>query len=372
MATVGIDEPSRNSFVKIGITYTARSALKPRPGGSVEGNGCLDDAQEEFDSPETIDAIAAAIESLGHDVELLGDGPPLVRRLTDGPHPELVFNIAEGRGISRSREAWVPALLESLGIPYTGSDPLTLSAALDKDCAKRLVRDAGVRVPLGMVVRDAADLQLDRLDNSSVPIIVKPAFEGSSKGIRSHSVVESRDELPDIIARCCDNYEQPALVEEFIDGDELTVGILGNGSGKELGIMRVVPLNASGRFIYSIDVKRDWRRHVRYEIPALISDADQRAVQTAALAAYDALGCRDVARLDFRLKDGVPYFLEANPLPGLTPGSSDLVLMFAALGVGYQELVGRILSAALDRLAKSKRGDRPLGAKQQAESIVCL
>jgi D-alanine-D-alanine ligase len=357
--------------VKIGITYTARSAPKPTPAGSAQVRGCPDDAEEEFDSPETIAAIAGAIESLGHEVELLGDGPPLVKRLTDRPRVDLVFNIAEGRGISRSREAWVPALLESLGIPYTGSDPLTLSAALDKDCAKRLVRDAGVRVPLGIVVRDAAGLRRNRLDDFSVPLIVKPAFEGSSKGIRSHSVVESLDELPVIIARCCDNYEQPALVEEFIDGDELTIGILGNGSGKEVGIMRVVPMNTSSRFIYSIDVKRDWRRQVRYEIPALISDADQRALQTATLAAYDVLGCRDVARLDFRLKDGVPYFLEANPLPGLTPGSSDLVLMFAALGVGYQELIGRILSAALDRLAKSKRGDHPLGAKQQAESIVC-
>ena len=116
--------------------------------------------------------------------------------------------------------------------------------------------------------------------------------------------------------------------------------------------MRVVPSSTNGRFIYSLDVKRDWRRQVRYEAPARLSNTDQQAVQSAALAAYDALGCRDVARLDFRLKSGVPYFLEANPLPGLTPGSSDLVIMFAALGVEYPELIGRILNAALDRLAK--------------------
>jgi len=368
---LGIGEPGPNSFVKIGITYTARSDSKPTPCGRAQGNGCPDDAEEEFDSPETIAAIAAAIESLGHEVELLGDGPPLVERLTGGPHVDLIFNIAEGRGISRSREAWVPALLESLDIPYTGSDPLTLAAALDKDCAKRLVRDVGVRVPLGIVVRDVGELQRDRLEGFSVPLIVKPAFEGSSKGIRSHSLVESRDDLPDIVSRCCDNYEQPALVEEFIDGDELTVGILGNDLRKQLGIMRVVPLSTSGRFIYSLDVKRDWRRQVRYEVPAPLSDADQRAVQIAALAAYDALCCRDVARLDFRLRGGVPYFLEANPLPGLTPASSDLVIMFGALGLEYRELIGRILNAALDRLAKSEGGDHSFGAKQ-AEPIVCL
>src|SRR5690242_3947353 len=85
-----------------------------------------DDAEEEFDSPATIQALADTLGSLGHEVELLGEGEPLMRRLLDGPRPDLVFNIAEGRGVSRSREARVPAILESLGIPYTGSDPLTL------------------------------------------------------------------------------------------------------------------------------------------------------------------------------------------------------------------------------------------------------
>src|SRR5262249_12681804 len=152
-------------------------------------------------------------------------------------------------------------------------------------------------------------LQWDRLEDLSMPLIIKPAFEGSSKGIRSHSLVESRDELPDAIAQCCNNYRQPALVEEFITGEEITVGILSNGSSMEMGIMRIIPLSSSDRFIYSLDVKRDWRRQVRYEAPAQLSEADQHAVVTTALAAHQALGCRDVARLDFRLTDGVPYFL---------------------------------------------------------------
>ena len=138
--------------MKIGLTFTLRdcgdikcgsddaSLNWPAIGGSDIGQ---DDAEEEFDSPETVNAIAEALASLGHEVELLGDGRSLVDRLVAGNLPELVFNIAEGRGISRSREAWVPAVLELFGIPYTGSDPVTLGATLDKDFAKRLVERDG-------------------------------------------------------------------------------------------------------------------------------------------------------------------------------------------------------------------------------------
>jgi D-alanine-D-alanine ligase len=143
------------------------------------------------------------------------------------------------------------------------------------------------------------------------------------------------------------------LVEEFIDGDELTVGVLGNSPAEVLGIMRVVPLTQRENFIYSLEVKRDWRRQVRYETPAKLSAPDTAAVREAALTAFCALGCRDVARIDFRLRNGVPYFLEANPLPGLSPGTSDLVLMADAIGVSYGELIGRIVDAAVTRVAAS-------------------
>jgi D-alanine-D-alanine ligase len=150
-------------------------------------------------------------------------------------------------------------------------------------------------------------------------------------------------------------YRQPVLVEEFIDGDELTVGIIGNAPREPLGIMRVVPNERSGPFVYSLEVKRDWERLVRYECPAKLGAADTRAVADAALAVWQALGCRDLARIDFRLRNHVPYFLEVNPLPGLNPKSSDLVLMARALGLTYTELIARILKAAIDRLS-----DQPL------------
>src|SRR5437762_7966378 len=132
--------------MKIGITFDLKADLP--------ANAALpDDWQEEFDSPDTVAAIAAALRDLGHEVVELGDGPGLLERLLDDP-PDFVFNLAEGQGVSRSREARVPAVLDMLGIPYTGSDPLTLAATLDKDCAKRLVQAAGVAVPRGFIVED--------------------------------------------------------------------------------------------------------------------------------------------------------------------------------------------------------------------------
>jgi D-alanine-D-alanine ligase len=322
-------------------------------------NGFPDDTQEEFDSPETVEAIAAALTSLDHDVELLGDGQPLIRRLVAGDLPQMVFNIAEGRGISRSREAWTPALLEMFGIPYTGSDPLTLAATLDKHCAKRLVREVGVAVPASVVVNGSSYEFATGLAALPLPVIVKPAFEGSSKGISAKSVVDNYAEVHGVVASCQEVYRQPVLVEQFIDGDEITVGILGNQPTEVIGILRVIPLQNCSRFVYGLEVKRDWRRRVRYEVPAQLSPADEAAIRRSALTAYRALGCRDVARLDFRLCDGVPYFLEANPLPGLAPGASDLVLLAEGMGIGYRELIGRILDAAVlrHRMAGAFCGD---------------
>src|SRR5262249_43440503 len=156
------------------------------------------------------------------------DGEPMLRRLLDGPRPDLVFNFAEGSGASRSREARVPAVLEMLGIPYTGSDPLTLAVTLDKQCAKRLVRGAGLATPDWLIVDDDVENFRDRLATLPLPVIVKPAYEGSSKGILSANLVEDYDRLFDAVEQMAGAYRQPILVEEFIDGEELTVGIIGN------------------------------------------------------------------------------------------------------------------------------------------------
>jgi D-alanine-D-alanine ligase len=329
--------------MKIGITYDLKADLP-------DSAHLPDDFQEEFDSPVTINAIATVLRNLGHEVELLGDGRELLERLLRQP-PDLVFNIAEGQGIGRSREARVPAVLEMLGIPYTGSDPLTLAATLDKDIAKRLVQSAGVTVPAGFVLQPGEDhwtkLGEHRLTGQEVfPAIVKPAWEGSSKGIRSKCLANGAFGLDEIVADLRRDYRQPILVERYIPGEELTVGIVGNSNPRIIGILRVVPNQPNDRFIYSLEVKRDYQRQVRYECwPA----AQCQAVAEAALRVYHVLGCRDIARIDFRLKDSVPYFLEVNPLPGLNPESSDLVILSRLAGWSYEQLIGGILDAAVER-----------------------
>jgi len=325
--------------MRIGITFDLKGDVP------VEA-GVPDDFQEEYDSPATIEAIAAVLCGLGHDVEKLGDGRELLHRLLADP-PDFVFNFAEGQGIGRSREARVPAVLELLGIPYTGSDPLTLAATLDKDCAKRLVSSAGVAAPQGVDVGPAgSSLQICNLQ---FPLIVKPAWEGSSKGIRSKSLVNHPVELEAVVESLWRDHRQPVLIEEYIEGDELTVGVLGNDPPQILGIMRVVPVQPMQQFVYSLEIKRDFERLVRYECPAPLTDADTQAVLQAALAIFRVLGCRDVARIDFRLRAGVPYFLEVNPLPGLNPESSDLVIMSRLIGWDYRRLISTILRSAIDR-----------------------
>jgi D-alanine-D-alanine ligase len=349
--------------VRLGFTFTVRSSGTD----STARHGLAGDAEEEYDSQETVDAIVASLRSLGHEVELLGDGEPLIRRLLNGNRPELVFNLAEGRGIHRSREARVPALLEMLGIPYTGSDPLTLAAALDKPVAKTIVAAAGVTVPRGVVVERVQGAEGPKSQVPSpksgrsgmgpgtwdlglnLPLIAKPAFEGSSKGILRKCLIDDRTRLADTVEELLKAYQQPILVEEFIEGDELTVGIVGNDPPQAIGIMRIVPQKEQRNFIYSLEVKRDWQDQVRYECPAKISPADSKAVEQAALAAYKALGCRDVARIDFRLRGGVPYFIEANPLPGLSPTSGDIVILAREMGIEHSELLRRILAAAVER-----------------------
>jgi D-alanine-D-alanine ligase len=328
--------------MRIGITYDLKS-------NDLMASELPDDFQEEFDSPTTVESIAEVLRGLGHEVEKLGDGKELLERLLADP-PDFVFNFAEGQGVGRCREARVPAVLEMLGIPYTGSDPLTMAATLDKDVAKRLVVTEGVRIPNGGVFApddDVGDLQMT--PNISWPVIVKPSWEGSSKGVRGRCVVDNVTDLRIAIDNLRQAYRQPVLVEEFIAGDELTVGIIGNASPQVIGVMRVLPKKAEDHFVYSLEVKRDWRNRVGYESPARLPADQYHAVEDAARRAYRVLGCRDVSRLDFRLRDGIPYFLEINPLPGLNPESSDLVILARGMGWSYERVIETILQEALER-----------------------
>lgn len=329
--------------MKFGITFTLKDA-------TANPAGVPDDWQEELDSPVTIDAIARVLSGMGHQVVKLGDGPELIDRLRR-EKPDVVFNLAEGRGISRSREAWVPALLESLGIPYTASDPLTCAITLEKDYAKRLVASAGVLVPPGIVLQSSDPLPDPGTLKLTYPLLVKPAWEGSSKGVRNRCLVHRPDDLIDVIREVQQSYVQPVLIEEFIEGEELTVGLVGNGSALEcVGIMQVLPQKPTAHFVYSLEVKRDYENQVTYECPAHLPSELLAKTTAAAKKSFHALGCRDLARVDFRIRNSEPYFLEINPLPGLNPVNSDLVIMTRLQGVPYEALIGRIVTAALLRL----------------------
>jgi D-alanine-D-alanine ligase len=319
--------------------------------------GAPDDLHEEFDSPVTVRAIADALRTAGHTVSELGDGKPLLAALLQSP-PDFVFNIAEGTGTSRSREARVPAVCEMLGIPYTGSDPLTLAVALDKDMTRRIVADAGITLPKGFVLAppaepydgDGAEFPAVLAEHGlTLPVIAKPVCEGSSKGIRNRCLIETAEQFGPTVVELWANYKQAVLVEEFIAGEEVTIGIVGNDPPEVLGAMRVVPNTATDKFVYSLEVKRNWEELVTYECPAKLPREVMERLERAALDAFEAIGCRDIARLDFRIRDGVPYFIEVNPLPGVNPISSDLILISKAMGVSHTELILRIFSAAVAR-----------------------
>jgi D-alanine-D-alanine ligase len=334
--------------MQIGIAYDLKSDFVGVDRGSGPGTSDrLDDRLEEYDSTATVEALATALRANGHEPALLGGGRRFVEALLARP-PELVFNIAEGFG-SRSREAHVPAVCEMLRVPYTHSDPLTLAVTLDKAMAKRVAASVGVETPRFAVVssaKRAEDLPL------AFPLIAKPLCEGSSMGIRKHSRVTNPAELRREIERLTADYAQDVLVEEFCSGPEFTVGVLGDGpNARVVGVMEIVPkVDAPAEFVYSLEVKRDWQNQVEYHVPPKRDAKVVKAVAQIALVAYRALGCRDVARVDVRLDaEGIPKFIEINPLPGLNPDTGDLSILAARSGVPYVELVASIVRSACER-----------------------
>lgn len=297
----------------------------------------------EFDEEETIAALEDALREHGHAVERVGRGVELAKLLAAGRRWDLVFNFAEGvRG--RSREAQVPAVCELFDQPYTFSDPLTCALTLDKPLAKRLVRDSGLPTPPFAVVERPEEADGVALDP---PLFVKPAAEGSSKGVTERSRVETREELPGACAELIRAFRQPVLVERYLPGREMTVGIVGNGDdARVVGVMEVLHIQGSGD--YTALHKKEWETRMRYQL--LDGEPVAERAREVALGAYRALSCRDVARVDLRCDDsGEPCFLEVNPLPGLHPTYSDLPILSRLAGIPYPELLGQIVEASARR-----------------------
>jgi len=329
---------TRRACVRVGLAFNMKR---------IDSHGG-DDREAEYDAPETIHAITRAIESHGHVVVPLEATPDFPRALM-ASNIDVVFNIAEGM-VGRSREAQVPSLCELLGVPYTGSDSATLSICLDKALTKRLLTE--VDTPSFQVLTTGRE----KLRQFRFPVIVKPNQEGTSKGITSKSVCDDEIRLREVARELIDRYGQPALVEEYIAGRELTVGLLGERRPRVLPPMEVVFLAQTDRPVYDYECKQSWQRHVRYECPANLTKDELRAVERACRSTFMALGCRDVARVDLRLTaDGRVYVLEVNPLPGLTPDYSDLCLIANGAKIDYRTLIGEILSGAVKRWQTRQR-----------------
>lgn len=367
-------------MTRIGFAYNQKpeptvglvSATSSEPRADEEPPS-IDDAYAEWDSAETIDAVASALSAYG-DVIRLEATEEFPERLR-AERPDIVFNIAEGlRG--SNREAHIPAICEFFDVAYSGSDPFTLSLCLHKARAKDVLSVNGIPNARFVLIDSEPSLEAwmraprrAPLAAPNAPLFLKPVQEGSSKGITERNLVRSDDELETQARFLLDTYAQPVIAEAFLPGAEFTCGVLGNGDGAR--VLPLVGMNFSslpdGALpIYGYEAKWIWDTPDDpldiFECPARIDSRLQSAIEDVVLRAYRVLGCRDWSRIDVRLDaHGVPNIVEVNPLPGILPNPEDnscLPKAARAAGIGYDELIQTALLAAADRSQVSLRAAR--------------
>lgn len=325
------------------------------------------DQWDDLDSEKTVQALVQAIRDGGHTCEFLEGDVTLYDTLRKFK-PDICFNICEGH-FGDAREAQVPAILEMLRIAYTGSKVLTLALSLDKPMTKRVLTYHDLPTP-NFQTFERVDEALD--PSMSYPLFVKPSSEGTGMGVSAQSIVRNENELRAQVGAILERYRQPALVEAYIEGREVTVGVVGNLRGP---VARRVPANQAApriqgglRFlppmevdlkpyldtdvVYSNRLKVALADQLDYLCPAPLDEDMVDELNWLAAAVFRVIGALDVSRVDFRLDanaDWKPYILEINPLPGLSPGISDLVIEAEADGIDHTELVNTILETALER-----------------------
>jgi D-alanine-D-alanine ligase len=321
------------------------------------------DAGAEFDRKETIQAIQAAIESDGHTTRFLPADATLPFTLHDY-RPDICFNIAEGI-VGDSREAHIPALLELLRIPYTASRVLANAIGLDKPMTKRVWREMGLPTANYQEFASADD---PLCSNMSFPMFVKPAREGTGMGMDSGSIVTNETELRRRVNWVVSQYNQPALVEEYLPGREFTVAVMGRKDARLYsqqpdlydadGFHRfpLLEVESSGSVTPGVYGNQAKTLHFGDEgIPSFICPATVEGglavqLQSLAIAAHNAIGALDVSRVDIRLdREGQPRLIEINTLPGLTPEFSDLCVIAGAEGLTYREIILEILYLGASR-----------------------
>lgn len=327
--------------LKIGLTYDLRSDYL-KEGYSMEETA-------EFDKEETIEGIEQALHELGYITERIGNARHLMKALINGDSWDLVFNICEGM-YGDSRESLVPALLDAYRIPHVFSGAVTLGISLNKALTKRLVRDAGIRTPDFFVINQPADVEHCTL---AYPLFAKPVAEGTGKGVEDRSVIRSKEELQKVSASLLHRFNQPVLVEEYLPGREFTVGVVGNGADAEvIGAMEVIYKQPVTE-VYSYFNKENYENLITYQ---KVEGEWLKQCERMALKVWDVLEVHDGGRIDVRVdKEGQLSFIEINPLAGLNPKHSDLPILSRLNGIGYTELMEKIMNAAIKRIAKKSK-----------------
>lgn len=340
------------------------------------------DRTAEYDSAETIETLRDAMAFHGHDVLPVEADAEAYQRLRSSA-VDLVFNIAEGQR-GEDREAQIPAMLEMLGIPYTGSGPLTLALCLHKARAKEILSWYHIPTPAFQVMSQPHEPLADRL---RFPLIVKLLHEGSSMGLSYDSVVETPQALANRVDYLTATYEQPVLVEQFIDGREFTVAVLGNDPPQALPVIEVLFTGPRKVTLFQPDdpvIDRLAQVHgtrlrtpVTYRFsatrdhvllptvggdelaipvaltqsvcPANLAPSLEASLHDTALRAFQALDCRDWGRIDMRLgADGMAQVLELNPIAGLDPACW-FPRSAQAAGMDLPALLQAIIQAACRR-----------------------
>jgi D-alanine-D-alanine ligase len=322
----------------VGLTYDLKTEYKFKENDPPDANA-------EFDHPSTIEVIANAIESQGFKVKKIGNAYNVMEGMGK-LGVDIVFNISEGIS-GRNRESQVPLLLEMSGVPFVGSDALTLGLTLDKVMAKKIFISEKIPTPKFFEIK-SLDALVDS-DHLHYPLIVKPRFEGSSKGLTESSRVENMEELKKQADQIINMYKQPALIEEFIVGQEFTVALVGNDPVEVLPPVQIKidgKLKLNEKFYTFSRITSD---RLEYICPAKISAELRDKISQIALKVYNAVECCDFGRVDFRVtNDGHPYVLEINPLPSLS--TEDVFQIVAReTGISYEQIIGKILNAALKR-----------------------
>jgi D-alanine-D-alanine ligase len=326
--------------MKVGLTYDLRSEYL-KQGYTLEETA-------EFDREETIVAIESTLNLIGYQTERIGNIKQLAEALVYGKRWDIVFNICEGMyGIGR--EAQVPALLDAYNVPYVFSGPLVLALTLHKAMTKSVVRDAGVPTPAFHVVHKSEDISAVSL---SFPLFAKPLAEGTGKGIDSKSVIYNEAQLRERCLYLLDRFKQPVLIEKYLSGREFTVGIVGTGTdARSVGVMEIILNENAEKNVYSYVNKEECEELVEY---VLVKGPVAEACEKVAIDAWRALGCEDAGRVDVRHNEnGIPNFIEVNPLAGIHPEHSDLPILSTKNGIRYPELMRMIMDSAIKKIRKT-------------------